>query len=90
MTNDMLTHMRIIRTWAEVDGKSGRGIDPVCCADIVKWIDEVLKELKPIQVVYGSPKLGKFYATRCGNCEEQVRDGFKYCPHCGRPVKWNG
>lgn len=39
------SHLAIIRTWAEVDQKRG-GINPECCADIVKWMDEALELLK--------------------------------------------
>ena len=31
-----------------------------------------------------------FTATFCGNsdCEKQLTGHHNYCPHCGRPVKW--
>lgn len=41
-TKNIITHLQIIRTWAKVDGESGRGIDPACCKDIVKWVGETL------------------------------------------------
>ena len=45
-TKNIITHLQIIHTWAKVDGESGRGIDPKCCEDIVKWVDETLELLK--------------------------------------------
>lgn len=45
----VISHLRIIRTWAKVDGERGRGIEPKCCADIVKWLDEALNALKAQQ-----------------------------------------
>ena len=41
----VINHLQIIRTWAVVDRNYG-GINPDCCDDIVKWIDEALELLK--------------------------------------------
>lgn len=93
MTNDTMTHLRIIRTWAEVDGKSGRGIDPVCCADIVKWIDEALKELKPVKphrCVLSRLGSDVMECHECGSCGKVLQPCDKYCWHCGKAVKWDG
>lgn len=42
----VITNLQVIRTWAEVDGESGRGIDPQCCRKIVSWIDDAIALLK--------------------------------------------
>lgn len=42
---ETITHLQIIRTWADVDRKYG-GINPECCEDIVKWIDDALELLQ--------------------------------------------
>lgn len=44
----IISHLQIIRTWAEVDWECGYVsiINPKCCEDIVKWIDEALELLK--------------------------------------------
>lgn len=42
----VITHLQIIHTWADVFGESGRGIDPVFCREILRWIDETLEWLK--------------------------------------------
>lgn len=39
---DVITHLQIMHTWAAVDGESGRGIDPICCKDIVAWTKDTL------------------------------------------------
>ena len=45
--NDVIDHLQIIRTWAAV-GKDPiyQGIEPKCCEDVEKWIDEALALLK--------------------------------------------
>ena len=44
---DVIDHLQIIRTWAAV-GKDPiyHGIEPKCCEDVEKWIDEALELLK--------------------------------------------
>lgn len=94
----IISHLQIIRTWAEVDRKYG-GIKPECCDHIVKWIDdalELLKEQEPVKPVEA------WNTYLCGNCNRNVyhegRQGclvlyeerYTYCPNCGRKVKWDG
>lgn len=46
---DIVSHLKIIRTWADVDRKYG-GIMPECCENIVTWIDDALELLKEQEV----------------------------------------
>jgi hypothetical protein len=47
---DIVSHLQIIRTWADVDRKYG-GIKPECCEHIVTWIDDALELLKEQEAV---------------------------------------
>lgn len=53
--------------------------------EILDEINDLLKEQEPIKPVRN---LG---ITRCGNCNYEIDryDGVKYCPNCGRAVKWD-
>ena len=89
-------HLQIIRTWAAVDRDYG-GIRPACCDDIVKWIDEALEGMKPVppegqddgaRIDYRCGACGRWF---CYQSKLHPEMGFrtKYCPHCGRRVKWD-
>lgn len=43
---NVIEHLQIIRTWAELDGKMGRGMEPKCCLRVAEWVDEALVVLK--------------------------------------------
>lgn len=45
----VISHLKIIYTWAKVDGERGRGIDPACCRAIVGWVDDAFALLKAQQ-----------------------------------------
>ena len=85
---DVIDHLQIIRTWAAV-GKDPiyRGIEPKCCEDVERWIDEALELLKEQK-----PKLVKVdgdyvLCPSCGN-ELYTYPQQKFCDECGQAVKW--
>lgn len=39
---DVITHLRIMHTWATVDGESGRGMNTESCERIVEWTMDAL------------------------------------------------
>lgn len=43
---NVIEHLKIIRTWAEVDGESGRGMESKCCLRVAEWVDEALETLQ--------------------------------------------
>ena len=55
-------------------------------------IDELLKEPEAVE-----PKITTFpkkdhddsHIYRCGNCDMIIFKSHKYCPFCGKAVKWN-
>lgn len=47
--DDVISHLQIVRTWADVDGKRD-GIWPECCEDVVRWMDESLALLEALDV----------------------------------------
>lgn len=47
---NVIEHLKIIRTWAELDGNMGCGMEPKCCLRVAEWVDDalgVLKEQEP-------------------------------------------
>lgn len=48
---------------------------------------ELLKEHEPVEPKRIDGKRNHF--IKCGNCNYDLMTGFQFCPHCGRPVKWN-
>jgi hypothetical protein len=59
--------------------------DGDCIINMCRDALELLKEQEPIEPIHN---LG---ITRCGNCNCEIDkyEGIKYCPFCGRKVKWN-
>lgn len=47
----------------------------------------LLKEQEPIPVKRIDGKHNHF--IKCGNCNIDLMSGMKYCPQCGRAVKWD-
>lgn len=37
-----------------------------------------------------TPKPYDSFSFLCGNCERVISARYKYCPWCGREVKWDG
>ena len=100
--NDIVSHLKIIRTWAEVDRKYG-GIMPDCCEHIVTWIDEALELLKEQEQKCGKWERitgmapPEYHGHRiCSICEcfapyDPLHMGReilpKYCPGCGAKME---
>lgn len=97
----VINHLQIIRTWAVVDRNYG-GINPDCCDDIVKWIDEALELLKEQEPVKPTVSVDTWICSKCGHTLESqeliddkenprvlVHEQYEYCPCCGRKVKWD-
>ena len=51
--------------------------------DAVAMLEEQEKEIAP-----GIDATGIGCYLRCGACTEKLPDNAKYCPNCGRKVKW--
>ena len=34
-------------------------------------------------------KVRELVEIKCLHCEEQIEEGWHYCPYCGRPIHWN-
>lgn len=84
--DQIISHLQIIRTWADVERKYG-GIKPDCCEDIVTWIDdalELLKEQKGVPYVFNADG-----ETVCGVCGCYFDKAYSNCPKCGKKVDWN-
>ena len=89
----VISHLAIIRTWAEVDQKRG-GINPECCADIVKWIDEALEllkeqEPKAVGIIKNAYNHEFYYCPRCNSGFEDSFWKPMFCDKCGQAVKWD-
>ena len=57
--------------------------------DVLKEILALLKEREAVKPKSKSRK-GEYphIVHRCGNCNEILYEYYKYCPSCGRAVKW--
>ena len=54
-----------------------------------KRIEELLKEQEPIpcgEKIKAGDVMLDFY--ECGHCKNAIRKPWKYCPFCGKEVKW--
>ena len=91
---DVIDHLQIIRTWAAVgEDPIYQGIEPKCCEDVEKWIDEALELLKEQEAVvpqkHYNQKEDLIYA--CGKCHNDLKPNnrnAKFCWFCGKPVLW--
>lgn len=99
---NVITHLQVIGTWAAVGKRPEyRGIEPVCCEKIEKWIDEALdlireqpqqEAVEPKQVdLYGKYEWYGLVCV-CHDCKAEWmsdKDDTHFCPNCGRKVKWD-
>ena len=56
---------------------------------IMEYIDDaivLLKEQEAVSPKYIDGKLNHF--IKCGKCNTDLMRGMKYCPQCGKKVKW--
>ena len=56
--------------------------EPNCMDHLKRDIIALLKAQEPVEPTW---RRGLAF---CGSCSRQFCHGFKYCPECGRPVKW--
>lgn len=56
--------------------------------DAMMLISELLKAQEPISVKRIDGKRNHF--LECGSCNANLMSGMKFCPQCGRAVKWDG
>ena len=59
------------------------------CANLVRDTMELLKEQEPIpcgKKIKAGDIVLDFY--ECGYCKNAIRKPWRYCPFCGKAVKW--
>lgn len=54
--------------------------------DIIEKALALLKEQEPVKPIWINTNYEQ--SCKCGNCGGLVNTHFKYCPRCGRLVKW--
>ena len=72
--------------------------DELDCTQLIKADTlELLKEQEPVQprkvqryIDYSDTAVNFIDAYDCGNCGAELPDNAKYCPTCGKAVKWDG
>ena len=53
-------------------------------------VDDALSLLKEQEAIEPRRIDGKRnHFIKCGNCNYDLLTGYMFCPHCGRPVKWD-
>lgn len=92
-----ITHLQIIHTWAEFARERDlQFFTEKHLEDIAQWADEAIALLKEQEAVNPlQQNSGGWIRTialwYCGACHAKIsRRTSKYCPNCGRKVKWNG
>lgn len=89
---DVIYHLQIIRTWAAV-GKDPiyHGIEPKCCEDVERWIDDALELLKEQEAKPPEWHIGRAHCPECGELFPKKKEReINYCFQCGQAVKWDG
>lgn len=62
--------------------RGGRGV--ATCESLVDDVIALLKEqIKPIRINTNYEQ-----SWKCGQCGSLVNTHFKYCPYCGRSLRW--
>ena len=93
----VITHLMIIHTWASFAlERDLQFFTKKHLEDITQWVEDALKLLKeqePVtyKVVKAGEKSYPFYDLVCTGCGNKtgMRMDWKYCPGCGRVVKWD-
>lgn len=59
-------------------------------ADVDPWAKEMAEKLLKKQEAVAPRRIDgkRNHFIKCGNCNYDLVTGFKFCPHCGRNVKW--
>ena len=60
------------------------------CGNNADWkkVDDALALLKGQEAI--KPKIDAFGHPYCPKCKILVYETWKFCPHCGQAVKWDG
>lgn len=58
-----------------------------CVKTLAKDVLELLKEQEPVKPRRIDGKRNHF--IKCGNCNIDLMTGDRFCPECGRKVKWD-
>ena len=64
------------------EGSPGVGCVDELCNDAI----DLLKEQEPVKPIRINTNFEQSW--KCGECGGLVNTHFKYCPYCGREVKW--
>lgn len=93
----VITHLMIMETWTEYALEVGRNFfEESHIKNICEWAGEALELLKEQEPV--APSYAGYNEWFCGNCGETVgwksipefdEMQYKYCPYCGKKVKWD-
>lgn len=57
-----------------------------CFAELVYQTIELLKEQEPVKPIRINTNFEQSW--KCGECGGLVNTYFKYCPYCGRSLRW--
>lgn len=79
---------RIGRALLAVTGRNEDEMDYYCCMALHRDALALLKAQEPIPVKRIDGKRNHF--LKCGGCNANLTSGMKFCPQCGRLVKWDG
>ena len=88
---NVLTHLRIIRTWARFADERGMMLAGVELKRITEWMDEaiaLLNGMEPIDAEITDRDGDLIHWWACGKCNAPINPEDKYCHECGWPVKW--
>lgn len=77
---------------AKLDEVKADGLDVMLCStEIIENVITLLKEQEPIpcgEKIKAGDIVLDFY--ECGYCKNAIRKPWRYCPFCGKAVKWDG
>lgn len=75
--NKVLSHLKIINTWASVDEHYG-GIGPECCDDIAQWTEEAINLIESLF----TPNDAMLTLIHAGQCDKRFKigDTIRYTP----------
>ena len=57
------------------------------CAETIHNALELLKEQEPVKPRFVDGKRNHF--IKCGKCNLDLMSNMKFCPRCGKEIKWN-
>ena len=72
---------------AEYVNKDYQTIDLQLLKDVLELLKEQ-EEVEPKKTAYQRVDHKLAFRYRCGLCDQSIFNSFKFCPFCGRKVKW--